>query len=140
MENNLSFEQLPNAVFQLYEKLNSIENLLLNKTNQPETDQLLTIQEAGELIKLSVPTLYGYVSRNDIPFSKKGKRLYFSKQELINRVKTRYKKIVLKIKDGFNNKPKPDRQISSISELWVKFLLDILKGVIKGVILYYICK
>lgn len=40
MENNLSFEQLPNAVFQLYEKLNSIENLLLNKTNQQKNDHL----------------------------------------------------------------------------------------------------
>lgn len=48
-----TFEQLPKAVAQLYEKLNTIENLLINQTNQPETDQLLTIQQAGELIKLT---------------------------------------------------------------------------------------
>ena len=82
MENNLSFDQLPKAVSQLFDKLNSIENLLNNKNSQPEGDQLLTIKQAGELIRLSVPTLYGYVSRNEIPFSKKGKRLYFSKQQL----------------------------------------------------------
>ena len=102
MENNLSFEQLPKAVFQLYEKLNNIENLLLNKTNQPESDQLLTIQEAGELIKLSVPTLYGYVSRNEIPFSKKGKRLYFSKQELTDWIKTGRKKTIAEINSEAN--------------------------------------
>lgn len=71
MDNKLSFEQLPNAVFELYEKLNSIESLLLNKTNHPETDELLTIQQASQLVKLSVATLYGYVSRHEIPFSKR---------------------------------------------------------------------
>ena len=109
MENNLSFEQLPNAVFQLYEKLNNIENLLLNKTNQPETDQLLTIQEAGELIKLSVPTLYGYVSRNAIPFSKKGKRLYFSRLELMDWVKTGRKKTIAEIQSEANTYLKSKR-------------------------------
>lgn len=92
MENNLSFEQLPNAVFQLYEKLINIEELLLNKTNQPEGDQLLTIKKAGEFISLSVPTIYGLVSRNEIPVSKKGKRLYFSKQELTNWIQEGRKK------------------------------------------------
>lgn len=94
---NLTFDQLPQAVRQLYEKLNSIENLLLNKSNQQEADQLLTIQQAGELIKLSVPTLYGYVSRNEIPFSKKGKRLYFSKQELMDWIKQGRQKTLAEI-------------------------------------------
>lgn len=79
-----TFEQLPKAVTQLYEKLNTIENLLLNKTTQPESDLLFTIQQTSEYTKLSVPTLYGYVSRNEIPFSKRpnSKRLWFSKKEL----------------------------------------------------------
>lgn len=46
MENNLSFDQLPKAVFELYEKLNSIESLLLNKKDSVEADQLLTIKQA----------------------------------------------------------------------------------------------
>jgi excisionase family DNA binding protein len=90
-------------------RLSNIENLLLdlkhsNKENQPESDQLLTIQQAGELIKLSVPTLYGYVSRNEIPFSKKGKRLYFSKQELRGCVKPLVKKKLKYQKKRINNK------------------------------------
>lgn len=68
-------------------RLSNIETLLLdlkhsNTTTLPESNQLLTIKQAGELISLSVPTIYGLVSRNEIPFSKKGKRLYFLKQEL----------------------------------------------------------
>ncbi len=59
---------------------------------QPETDQLLTVKQAGELLNLSVPTIYGLVSRSEIPVSKRGKRLYFSKQELLQWVKEGRKK------------------------------------------------
>ncbi len=98
----ITFENLPHAVSVLSTKLDNIERLLSNRTNQPETDQLLTIQEAGELIKLSVPTLYGYVSRNAIPFSKKGKRLYFSRLELMDWVKTGRKKTIAEIQSEAN--------------------------------------
>lgn len=97
MEDNLSFDQLPKAVSKIYEKLDRIENFLFNQANQEETDQLLTIQQAGELIKLTVPTLYGYVRRNEIPFSKKGKRLYFSKQELTDWIKQGRRKTIAEI-------------------------------------------
>ena len=99
MENNLSFDQLPKAVFELYEKLNSIESLLLNKKDSVEADQLLTIKQASEFIKLSVPTLYGYVSRNEIPFSKRpnSKRLWFSKQELTEWLKQGRRKTIAEI-------------------------------------------
>lgn len=85
-------------------RLSNIENLLLNLKispkeigNQLNADQLLTIQEAANFLHLSVPTIYGYVSKNNIPFSKKGKRLYFSKQELTDWVKTGRKKTIAEI-------------------------------------------
>ena len=90
----LSFEQIPQAVALLFKKLDNIERLLLEKSNkpQPDSDQLLTIQQAGELVNLSVPTLYGHVQRAAIPVCKKGKRLYFSKQELTEWIKQGRKK------------------------------------------------
>lgn len=86
----LTFEQLPQAVTQLYDKLTNIERLLQEKSNDPinEADQLLTIQQAAEILSLSVPTIYGLVSRSEVPCMKKGKRLYFSRQELMNWIKT----------------------------------------------------
>ena len=59
-----------------------------SKKLNPESDQLLTIQQAGEFLKLTVATLYGYVHRAEIPVSKKGKRLYFSKHELTDWIKS----------------------------------------------------
>ncbi len=69
----ITFEQLPKAVTQLYDKLENIERLLLRKENevQPEHDQLLTIKQAAEILSLSVPTIYGLVSKAEIPVSKK---------------------------------------------------------------------
>ena len=81
--------------------------------NQPEADQLLTVQQAAEILCLSVPTLYGLTQRAEIPVCKRGKRLYFSKQELTNWIKAGRKKTLaetaseanqyIKNKKGLNN-------------------------------------
>jgi hypothetical protein len=68
-----------------------------------DTEQLLTIQQAGEILNLSVPTIYGLVSRAEIPVSKRGKRLYFSKQELLDWVKAGRKKTNSEIADEAQN-------------------------------------
>jgi excisionase family DNA binding protein len=72
-------------------------------SEQPQTDQMLTIQEAGQLISLSVPTIYGLVSRSEIPVSKKGKRLYFSKLELIDWIKSGRKRTQAEAAGEANN-------------------------------------
>lgn len=90
MTETLSFENLPKAVSQLSEKLDRLEKLLLEKQDLPpvETpDQLFTIQEASEFLNLSVPTLYSKVSRNELPYMKRSKRLYFSRLELLEYLK-----------------------------------------------------
>lgn len=95
----ITFEKLPQAVNQLYEKLDNIERLLLSQSNdsKPETDKLLTISQAGELLHLSVPTLYAYVHRSEIPVCKRGKRLFFSKNELLSWIMSSRKKTVSEI-------------------------------------------
>lgn len=63
----LTFEQLPQAVSLLHDKLNNIEQLLREGNNQPSpVDELLSISEAAKFLNLSVPTLYGKVSRKEV--------------------------------------------------------------------------
>ena len=64
---------------------------------QPEADQLFTIQQAADFLTLSVPTLYNLVSRKEIPYMKKGKRLYFSKEELTSWLKSGRKQTMAEI-------------------------------------------
>jgi excisionase family DNA binding protein len=85
-------------------RLSNIENLLLDlkhplkaQSNLPEPDLLLTIKQAAVLLSLSVSTLYLYVQRAEIPVSKRGKRLYFSQQELTDWVKAGRKKTLAEI-------------------------------------------
>jgi len=58
-----------------------------------QADQLLTIDEAGELLHLTKPTLYSKVSKGELPgVCKQGKRLYFQKQSLIDWIKSSQRK------------------------------------------------
>jgi predicted DNA-binding transcriptional regulator AlpA len=95
----ISFEELPQAVSRLDERLQNIEKLLQaqsGESKQSEND-LLNIQQAGEMLNLSVPTLYGYVHDMLIPYSKIKKRLYFSKRELMEWVQSGRKKTISEI-------------------------------------------
>ena len=95
MEQNLTFDQLPNAVTMLTKEVSELKRLLIEKQEQPTTEQpeqLLTIQEAAEFLSLAVPTMYSKVSKNEIPFMKRSKRLYFSRTELMEYIKEGRKK------------------------------------------------
>jgi len=86
--NKITFEDLPEMVSRLLAKLENIEAMLNGqKANEQDIDEMLTIDQAALFLNLAVATLYSKVSRREIPVSKPGKRLYFSKAEL-----TEYKK------------------------------------------------
>lgn len=93
-----TFDQLPQAVNKLHERLNNIEQLLLTKHEQAsEQDELLSVTQAAKFLNLSVPTLYSKVSRKEIPVNKQGKRLYFYKAELAAWIKAGRKKTTAEI-------------------------------------------
>ena len=76
-------------------RLNTIENLLLDikhkapkkQTDKEQQDELLTVQQAADFLKLTVPTIYSKVSRGELPVMKRSKRLYFSRVELMEYLK-----------------------------------------------------
>ena len=96
-----------NPFVEIEARLSNIENLILDlkypieKRDKTEND-LLTIKQAAELLNLSVPTIYGYVHRTEIPVCKRAgtKRLIFSKQELIEWVKAGRKKTIQEIAEN----------------------------------------
>jgi excisionase family DNA binding protein len=95
MEQVLTFENLPEAVTMLTKEVSELKRLLIEKQEQPPTDQpeqLLTIQEAAEFLSLAVPTMYGKVSKGELPVMKRSKRLYFSRTDLMEYVKQGRKK------------------------------------------------
>ncbi|PIB34981.1 hypothetical protein BFP72_06030 [Reichenbachiella sp. 5M10] len=80
---------MDNPFQELYERLDRIEGLLVivkeNKVPAPEEDEerLLNVREAARYLGDAVATLYGRTSKNEIPFYKRGKKVYFKKSELL---------------------------------------------------------
>jgi excisionase family DNA binding protein len=99
-----TFEQLPQAISQLSAKVDRLIELFENSpTSEVQADQVLTIKEAAKLLTLSVPTLYGLVSNSKIPYSKPGKRLYFSRLELLGWLKESRRKTSTEIDEEVGN-------------------------------------
>ena len=87
------FDQLPEAVRKLVEKVEGLEVLLLNLQPKNESEhKMLNIQEAAAFLNITVAALYSLVSRKDIPVNKPGKRLYFDKNELNEWIRSGKKK------------------------------------------------
>lgn len=74
---NLVFTQVCRALSQLNPQ-----------TPDPVREDLLTIAQAAELLSVAVPTVYGYVHQRAIPCMKRRGRLYFSRTELLEWIKT----------------------------------------------------
>jgi len=89
-----------NNPFEVIEaRLNNIETLLLDlkhnpkeQSDQSSADELLTVQDTAKFLTLSVPTIYGLISKGELPVMKRSKRCYFSKVDLINYLKQGRKK------------------------------------------------
>lgn len=53
-----------------------------NNCQSESTTQLLSVEQACTYLNLAKQTLYGFTSKQEIPFLKKGKKLYFKQTEL----------------------------------------------------------
>lgn len=78
----LTFEQLPQAICQLHKKISRIEQLLQERHDLQNAEEMFTIEQAAAFLNLTVATLYRKVSSREVPANKRGNRLYFYKSEL----------------------------------------------------------
>ncbi len=69
------------------------QNSSLLKSKE-DMNEIFTIDQAANFLSLSKPTIYYYTSKNLIPFSKQGKRVFFSKSDLISWIKAGRQKTI----------------------------------------------
>lgn len=88
---NVVFTQLTVTEIQQLIK-STVEQVLSNHPTLSKQDsseeQLLNVKQAAALLHCSVSTIYNKCSEGTLPYSKKGKHLYFSKADLIAWVQT----------------------------------------------------
>lgn len=82
---NISFEQLPQAVAMLIEEVKGLKAVLTQaKSEQQNPDKWFNLQELCEYLpdRPARQTVYGWIGHRLIPFHKKGKKLQFLKSEI----------------------------------------------------------
>ena len=81
---------------------NSVKKALSKQTpdNSVSANLLFTIEQASEFLNLAKQTLYTFTSKRQIPFIKRGKKLYFKKVDLEGWLNEGKKATVKEIKEG----------------------------------------
>jgi len=91
MENVLTHNDLPEYVSKIWAEVVSLREIIQKKDNQISLQNvepdIVSIHGAAEILHLALPTVYSKTSKGEIPFMKKGKRLYFSKMQLLEYLK-----------------------------------------------------
>ena len=86
MEQTLTLEQLPGEVAEIKTLLLHLKSIV-EKENTPQkqdaSDEILGVKEAADLLGLRPQTIYQKRMSGELPFMKRGKKLYFSKKELM---------------------------------------------------------
>lgn len=109
MNSILTFDQLPNEVARQGAILEQIQTLLNQLVNLPQEakEEYLNIDEASSFLSVAKATLYVKVSKREVPSIRRGKRLYFSKLDLIeylNGGKRKTNEELKQIADEYTNK------------------------------------
>ena len=85
--NNITFDGMPVALASLHEKCDTIIALLSNIASGSSGAAIHTpigMTEASKLLGKSPSTIYEMTSKRKIPFHKRGNKLYFFQEELLN--------------------------------------------------------
>lgn len=79
----LTFENLPEAVQLILDKLERLEKILLAPQSQNgEPEENIDISAASAILGIAKATIYSKVCRGEIPAFKLGKKLLFKRKEL----------------------------------------------------------
>lgn len=102
-----TFDQIPVMMKKLYEKIEHLEKLIERLSPASENkEEFLNVEQASKLLNLSVATIYSKVCKREIPVNKKGKRIYFCRNELMEWIKSGRVKTYTEIKDDIEKRSK----------------------------------
>jgi len=83
MNENMTFDQLPQAIGRIEAQVSQLRAELKElKQTEPE-NELMDVKEAAKYLNLAVATLYIKSSKREIPHIKQGKKLRFLKSDLL---------------------------------------------------------
>ncbi len=78
------FEDIPYNIMEIKKGMDEIKEMIKNLNTNVDKPNILCVQGAADYLGLSTSTIYTKVSKMEIPFRKRGKKLYFLEEELEN--------------------------------------------------------
>lgn len=88
-QENYTLDQFPQFAAECFKYFNSIENRLSQKAPIPNVNDRCTLSEAVEITGLGKSKLYKLTATDDVPVKRYGKKLIFSRRELIEWVESK---------------------------------------------------
>jgi len=109
------FEIIDQRLSNIENKLNDLKNSRSEKNfSHEQSEDIGGIELAEKIIGLAKPTIYALVSKSKIPFMKQGKRLYFSRQELTEWIKSGRNKTLLEKEIQLTDCLKPSKKRTKV--------------------------
>ena len=103
----ITFDKLPQAVGYLTEQMEQIRQMVAQTSS--DKHRLVEIDEACKITRKAKPTIYTLARKGLIPAYKRGKKLYFYEDELLQWIESGRKQMQamsLQIVHGAKRKPK----------------------------------
>ena len=96
MANEITFDKLPLAVGYLTEQVERIHKIVAALQPQTTTDKhrIVEIDEACKITRKAKPTIYTLARKGLIPAYKRGKKLYFYEDELLQWIESSRKTLL----------------------------------------------
>ena len=96
MANEITFDKLPQAVGYLTEQVERIHKIVAALQPQTTTDKhrIVEIDEACKITRKAKPTIYTLARKGLIPAYKRGKKLYFYEDELVQWIESSRKTLL----------------------------------------------
>lgn len=82
---HLFFDNLPQSVAELHEKIDRLTGMLeqiISSTAATPLPEFMTVEEVSAMLCKSVSTIYAMTSEHRIPYRKQGNKLYFLRSEI----------------------------------------------------------
>ncbi len=96
----ITFDKLPEAIAYLIKEVSELKGMVETKqTPSKEKRVPIEIEDACRLIMKAKPTVYALVRKGLIPCYKRGKKLFFFEDELLEWITKGKKKTVEELKD-----------------------------------------
>lgn len=106
MDNQITFNDLPQVLAQLSKKVDLIIEFFKNKNDSTEKNPPIDLEKACEILMVSKATVYRYCNKRKINYYKREKKLYFLESELISFIQGGKKRTATEIRNETKLPPK----------------------------------